>query len=94
MTHIKSDKETLNGISVFQNTRVPIQNLFDYLVEGETITHFLKDFPTVTLQQVKQTLKDAELALKHRVQYDDYEMKDEYGFSDGIRGRFYQSINL
>jgi uncharacterized protein (DUF433 family) len=51
MTHIESDKKTLNGISVFQNTRVPIQNLFDYLVEGETITLFLEYFPTVTLQQ-------------------------------------------
>jgi len=25
-----------------------------------------------------------------RKQYDDYEMLDDYDFSDGIRGRFYQ----
>jgi len=25
-----------------------------------------------------------------RAQYDAYEMKDDYDFSDGIRGRFYQ----
>ena len=27
---------------------------------------------------------------RHRAKYDDYEMLDEYDFSDGVRGRFYE----
>lgn len=27
--------------------------------------------------------------MSDRTKYDDFEMKDEYDFSDGIRGRFY-----
>jgi predicted DNA binding CopG/RHH family protein len=29
-------------------------------------------------------------SIKEREKYDDYEMLDEYDFSDGIRGRFYE----
>ncbi|WP_324170850.1 BrnA antitoxin family protein [Sulfurimonas sp.] len=28
--------------------------------------------------------------IKQREKFDDYEMKDEYDFSDSIRGRFYE----
>ncbi len=28
--------------------------------------------------------------IKQREKFDDYEMKDEYDFTDGIRGRFYE----
>jgi len=28
--------------------------------------------------------------IKQREKFDDYEMKDEYEFSDGVRGRFYK----
>ncbi len=49
MTH---DHEILGGIPVFTSTRVPVQNLIDYLTTGETIDAFLDDFPAVTRQQV------------------------------------------
>ena len=29
-------------------------------------------------------------SIKYREKYDDYEISDEYDFSDGIRGRFYK----
>ena len=29
-------------------------------------------------------------SVEERAKYDDYEMKDEYDFSDGVRGRFYE----
>ena len=29
-------------------------------------------------------------SVEERAKYDDYEMLDEYDFSDGVRGRFYQ----
>jgi len=28
--------------------------------------------------------------IKEREKFDDYEMKDEYDFTDGVRGRFYE----
>jgi len=40
-------------------TRVPIRNLFDYLEDGEPVSEFLDDFPTVTNEQVKKVLKMA-----------------------------------
>ena len=48
---IKSD-EILSGRPVFYGTRVPVQNLIDYLSTGETIDEFLDDFPTVSREQV------------------------------------------
>lgn len=48
---INSDPELLGGTPVFAGTRVPIQNLFDCLAEGETIEEFLDQFPTVTREQ-------------------------------------------
>lgn len=56
---IVKDPEILGGMPVFRGTRVPVQNLIDYLATGETIDTFLDDFPTVTRQQVIQFLQDA-----------------------------------
>ena len=36
---------------VFLGTRVPVQNLFDYLEGGDTLDMFL-DFPTVSREQL------------------------------------------
>jgi uncharacterized protein (DUF433 family) len=49
---ITRDDDILGGIPVFTGTRVPVQNLIDYLSSGDTIDAFLDDFPTVTRQQV------------------------------------------
>ena len=51
-TLIVEDREILGGIPVFYGTRVPVQNLVDYLTTGETIDAFLDDFPSVTREQV------------------------------------------
>lgn len=56
-TVIQVDSLILGGTPVFQGTRVPIQNLFDYIEEDETIDEFLTDFPTVTKEQVIQLLE-------------------------------------
>lgn len=54
---INVDKEILGGTPVFMGTRVPIKNLFDYLEEGESVTAFLEDFPSVSNEQVKAILQ-------------------------------------
>lgn len=53
-------QEILSGTPVFKGTRVPIKNLFDYLESGESVEEFLKDFPSVTHEQVISLLKEAE----------------------------------
>lgn len=54
---ITRDDDILGGIPVFTGTRVPIQNLIDYLSTGDTIDAFLDDFPTVTREQVLALLE-------------------------------------
>lgn len=61
MKVIHIDQEILGGFPVFNGTRVPIKNLFDYLETGESIEEFLNDFPTV---QKVQVLKVLELSQK------------------------------
>ena len=47
-----SDPEIMGGTPVFTGTRVPVQNLIDYIEGGETIDEFLVGFPTVKRDQV------------------------------------------
>lgn len=49
---IHSDPETMGGTPVFVGTRVPLQNLIDYLEGGESVDDFLEAFPTVKRTQV------------------------------------------
>lgn len=42
------DPEIQSGAPVFAGTRVPIQNLFDYLEEGDSLETFLDQFPSVS----------------------------------------------
>jgi len=47
-----SDPEILGGTPVSTGTRVPVQNLLDYLEGGESIEDFLTGFPSVNREQV------------------------------------------
>ena len=58
--------ERLSGKPCFTGTRVPIQNLFDYLEGGETIEDFLEGFPGVSREQAVAVL---ELAQQQLTQY-------------------------
>ena len=49
---IKIDPEIMSGAPCFAGTRVPIQNLIDYLEGGDSIDEFLEDFPSVSREQV------------------------------------------
>ena len=52
MKTIESNENVLNGFLVFEATRIPVRNLFDYLLAGENIKDFLEDFPTVSFEQI------------------------------------------
>lgn len=60
---VSIDPEIMSGTPVFAGTRVPIQNLFDYIEGGEDLAEFLDDFPSVSknaavavLEMAKRTL--------------------------------------
>lgn len=60
-----SDPKILGGTPVFQGTRVPVQNLLDYLAAGHPLDDFLEGFPGVSREQAVAFLalaKDAVLA--------------------------------
>lgn len=56
---IHSDPEIMSGAPVFIGTRVPVQNLIDYLEGGHDIDEFLDDFPSVTREQVLAVLEQS-----------------------------------
>jgi uncharacterized protein (DUF433 family) len=54
---VHSDPEIMGGTPVFVGTRVPLQNLIDYLERGESIEDFLDGFPSVKREQVIAVIK-------------------------------------
>jgi len=60
---VHSDPEILGGTPVFLGTRVPVQNLIDYLEAGDTIDKFLASFPSVSRGQAIGALELAREAL-------------------------------
>ena len=60
---ISSDPEIQGGAVVFAGTRVPLENLIDYLEAGDSLEEFLDDFPSVTREQAVAALELAKEAL-------------------------------
>ena len=56
---IVKNPDILGGTPVFRGTRVPIQNLFDYLEGGETLEDFIEGFPTVSRESAIAALQEA-----------------------------------
>lgn len=54
---VQVDPEILGGTPVLRGTRVPVKNLLDYLVAGDTLEQFLDDFPTVKREQAVAALE-------------------------------------
>lgn len=63
---IHIDPDILGGTPVFRGTRVPVQNLFDYLEGGQTLGEFLDDFPLVSREQALNVLQLAETLVTSR----------------------------
>jgi uncharacterized protein (DUF433 family) len=57
------DPDIQSGSPVFAGTRVPIQNLFDYIEEGDSLGVFLAQFPSVTRAMAVSVLEQARTAL-------------------------------
>ena len=60
---ISIDPEIMSGTPVFAGTRVPIQNLFDYIEGGDHLGDFLDDFPSVTKEAAIAVLEMAKRSL-------------------------------
>jgi uncharacterized protein (DUF433 family) len=54
---IEVDPEKMSGTPVFVGTRVPVNHLFEYLEQGETLDEFLRQFPSVTRDQALAVLE-------------------------------------
>jgi len=55
------DPEIISGIPVFAGTRVPVDTLINYIVDGVTLDEFLENFPTVKRQdavRILESIKD------------------------------------
>lgn len=62
---ITIDPDIQSGMPVFTGTRVPVQNLFDYIEEGDSIGVFLDQFPSINKDMVIAVLEQAREALLH-----------------------------
>jgi uncharacterized protein (DUF433 family) len=62
---VHSDPEIVSGTPVFVGTRVPVDNLFDYLEGGDSLDEFLDQFPSVSRDQAIAALEIAREALLH-----------------------------
>ena len=63
---VHSDPDILGGTPVFVGTRVPLQNLIDYLAAGDSLDEFLEQFPSVSREQAQAALELARDALAAR----------------------------
>jgi uncharacterized protein (DUF433 family) len=64
---IHSDPEIMGSTPVFVSTRVPLQNLIDYLEGGESVDEFLEAFPTVKREQAIAVIEAGKLKMLETV---------------------------
>jgi uncharacterized protein (DUF433 family) len=60
---ISVDPEIMSGVPVFAGTRVPVQNLFNYIEGGDDLSEFLDDFPSVSKESALAVLEIAKKTL-------------------------------
>ncbi len=60
---VSRDPEIMSGALCFTGTRVPVQNLFDYLEGNSSIEDFLEDFPSIQRQTAVAVLEAAKAHL-------------------------------
>ena len=60
---VHSNPDIMGGTPVFVGTRVPLQNLIDYLEGGNSVEDFLKAFPSVTREQAIAVIEAGKLKM-------------------------------
>jgi uncharacterized protein (DUF433 family) len=65
---IIKDPDILGGEPVFWGTRVPFKVLIDYLEAGDTLDHFLDQYPSVTRELAVAAIEEARLSLVAQLQ--------------------------
>ena len=60
---VSCDPEVMSGALCFTGTRVPVQNLFDYLEGSSSLEDFLEDFPSVSREVAVAVLEQARARL-------------------------------
>ncbi len=63
---VPSHPAIVSGTPIFVGTRVPVDNLIDYLQGGYDLDEFLDDFPSVSREQAEAALEIAREALTSR----------------------------
>ena len=58
-TLVSRDPEIMSGALCFKGTRVPVQNLFDYLEGSSSLENFLEDFPSIGRERAVAVLEAA-----------------------------------
>ncbi len=61
--YVSRDSEVMSGALCFKGTRVPVQNLFDYLEGVSSLNDFLNDFPSVSREAAVAVLEAAKVRL-------------------------------
>lgn len=53
---IERDPQKMGGVALFAGTHVPVEFLFEFLEDDQTLETFLDHFPTVTRAQARGVL--------------------------------------
>jgi uncharacterized protein (DUF433 family) len=61
--------QRMSGAPCFAGTRVPLQNLFDYLGGGDSLREFLDGFPGVAREQTEAVIALAATALRRAARH-------------------------
>ncbi len=56
---VSQNPEIMSGALCFTGTRVPVQNLFDYLEGNSSLEDFIEDFPSVSRERAIAVLEAA-----------------------------------
>ena len=56
---VSRNPEVMSGALCFTGTRVPVQNLFDYIEGSSSLEQFLEDFPSVSREKAVAVLEAA-----------------------------------
>jgi len=53
---IERDPEKMGGVALFAGTRVPVEFMFQFLEDDQTLETFLDQYPTVSRAQARSVL--------------------------------------